>query len=112
MTDATDALLETRRATHGDFTANAANTQATMRLWQKAPRWEDLTDVQLETLHMIAHKVSRAICGNPDEPDHWDDIAGYARLCADRTRDRTARRSREDARALKKMGPQDAAKKK
>jgi hypothetical protein len=25
-------------------------------------------------------KMSRILCGNPNEPDHWRDIAGYATL--------------------------------
>ena len=26
------------------------------------------------------HRVTRIIAGNADEPDHWNDIAGYAVL--------------------------------
>jgi hypothetical protein len=31
---------------------------------------------------MIALKLSRILSGKPDEQDHWDDIAGYARLAS------------------------------
>lgn len=37
-------------------------------------------------LEMIAHKVGRILAGNPHFEDHWADIAGYARLSADRNR--------------------------
>lgn len=84
----TDALLNTRASTHGDYTSNAINTQMTMEVWMKTPNWRHLTFDQKETLHMLAHKVSRALCGNHNEPDHWDDMAGYAKLTADRCRER------------------------
>jgi hypothetical protein len=29
---------------------------------------------------MILMKLARVIAGNPNEPDHWRDIAGYAEL--------------------------------
>lgn len=32
------------------------------------------------------HKVGRILNGNPDLEDSWADIAGYARLAADRVR--------------------------
>jgi hypothetical protein len=31
---------------------------------------------------MIAHKIGRIIAGDPDFRDHWDDLAGYATLIA------------------------------
>lgn len=33
-----------------------------------------------EAMDMILTKVSRIAVGNPMEPDHWKDIAGYATL--------------------------------
>jgi hypothetical protein len=36
--------------------------------------------MQRESLEMNQHKVARILAGNPDEPDHWFDIAGYATL--------------------------------
>lgn len=88
-------LLTTRHSTHGEYLDNSRNTQQTMRLWSKAPNWEKLTDDQKESLHMIGHKVSRILCGDPEEPDHWDDIAGYAKLSADRARRRRAEAPRK-----------------
>lgn len=39
---------------------------------------------QREALEMIAHKIGRIINGDPDYADSWVDIAGYAKLVADR----------------------------
>jgi hypothetical protein len=39
-----------------------------------------LSDQQIEALEMIAHKIGRIIAGDPDFDDHWDDIAGYAKI--------------------------------
>jgi hypothetical protein len=37
-----------------------------------------------ESLDMISNKIARIVNGNPSEPDHWIDIAGYATLIANR----------------------------
>lgn len=39
---------------------------------------------QKEALEMICHKIARIINGDPDYADSWIDIAGYAKLVADR----------------------------
>ena len=39
---------------------------------------------QHEALEMICHKIARIINGDPDYADSWVDIAGYAKLVADR----------------------------
>jgi hypothetical protein len=76
----TDALLADRGKTHGDYSVHANITQNTKDLWRAHTGWERLNKEQRETLDMIAHKVGRALAGNPHFADHWDDIAGYARL--------------------------------
>lgn len=50
----------------------------------QSKNWTELSDVQREALHMILHKVGRICSGNPDIHDHWDDIAGYAKLASER----------------------------
>ena len=77
---AVDDVLVQRRGTHGDFSTNAAVTQGIMRLLATGPSWNLLSDVHVEGLHMIAHKMTRVVCGDPTEPDHFADISGYARL--------------------------------
>jgi hypothetical protein len=48
-----------------------------------APNWHKLAPYQKEAIEMICHKLGRILCGNPDTPDHWLDIAGYATLAHD-----------------------------
>lgn len=80
----TDTLLEERGKTHGEYSEHAAVTQGIMRVLMTGCRWGDLSDIQLETLHMTAHKMGRIVTGDPNHPDHWADIAGYARLVEQR----------------------------
>jgi hypothetical protein len=44
----------------------------------------DLDADQLEALEMICHKIGRIVNGDPNYADSWIDIAGYAKLVADR----------------------------
>lgn len=77
-------ILKERGETHGDFSDNAAYSQQLKRVVESSKNWESLTDVQRESMHMILHKISRICAGNANERDHYDDIAGYAKLAADR----------------------------
>lgn len=79
-----EAILAERGKTHGDFTDNARVMQSLKRIVHAEAGWDKLTDVQREALHMILHKVGRIISGNPNTHDHWDDIAGYAKLASER----------------------------
>ena len=87
MPDKTDALLAERGKTHGDYAVHAKITQTLRSVMHAAPNWSKLSAVQKETLDMNAHKVGRILSGDPDHVDHWDDIAGYARLVGNRLRD-------------------------
>lgn len=73
-------LLVKRDKTHGPFPDQAATTQSLKYLIRHHPKWDDLNDMQRESLEMIAHKIARILAGDPNEPDHWNDIAGYAML--------------------------------
>lgn len=75
-----DALLDERAKTHGEYTGHAEISQRLKAHWKN----HNLTDVQHESLDMIAHKIGRILAGDPDFRDHWNDIAGYAKLAADR----------------------------
>ena len=87
MTDPTDALLDNRGKTHGDFSHHARITQELKEKVREEPGWGKLTDCQCEAIDMILHKIGRILAGNPNHKDHWDDIAGYARLVSDRIND-------------------------
>jgi len=83
-TTAIDALLAERGKRYGSFAGHAAITQDLKLVMQATDRWADLADDQREALEMIAHKIGRILNGDPDYDDSWVDIAGYARLVADR----------------------------
>jgi hypothetical protein len=73
-------ILEERAQTHGPYKEQATWSQNLKRAMRAQDGWDNLTPYQREALDMIAHKISRAIHGNPQEIDHWRDIAGYATL--------------------------------
>lgn len=75
MTDIDDILNE-REKTHGDFSDVAEVAQNIKECFVRS----DTSLMQDEAIDMIANKIARICCGNPNEPDHWRDIAGYAML--------------------------------
>lgn len=81
----TDALLTERGKTHGDYTNHASITQFLKSVMHDTEGWARLSLTQKETLEMIAHKIGRVLAGDPNFKDHWADIAGYAKLQADRS---------------------------
>lgn len=83
MANNIDVLLDEREKTHGDYANHAYITQEIKRVMADSGR-DDLTPMQREALDMIAHKIGRILAGNPNFKDHWDDIAGYARLVSQR----------------------------
>lgn len=80
----TQEILAERQTTHGDFSDNSRISQQLKLIVRSERGYKKLTNVQAEAIDMILHKISRAVAGNPDEPDHWKDISGYATLVADR----------------------------
>lgn len=79
-----DAVLAERGTRYGKFTKHAEVTQQIKCvLFRCCPR-ESLAADQVEALEMIAHKLGRIVNGDPNYADSWVDIAGYAKLVADR----------------------------
>jgi len=78
----TEELLVDRNKTHGSFETNAEISQ-TLKLVLREHQ-DGLSLVQVEAVDMICLKLSRIHSGQSDFRDHWDDIAGYAKLAADR----------------------------
>jgi hypothetical protein len=81
-----DETLNERAQDYGKFKDGAALMQGIKRLLADHARAHDKTfaDDQWEALEMIVHKMARIVNGNPDKVDSWTDIAGYAKLVADR----------------------------
>ena len=83
-TGSTEALLAERSKQHGDFSDHARVSQSLKATMTMTKNWGILTPVMKEALEMIQHKVARILSGDPTHQDHWDDIAGYAKLTSDR----------------------------
>ena len=81
-----DSLNE-RQHTHGDYSENAEINQEVKTFFRGRAGWANLNFAQRDAIDAISGKISRILSGNPHERDHWDDIAGYATLAADRCED-------------------------
>lgn len=79
-----DPLLTTRQSTHGDFAENARVSQIIKEAYRSSPGWEKLTDIERESMDMIALKFSRVLSGKSMECQHWEDVVGYAKLVEER----------------------------
>ena len=77
----TEDILAERANTHGSFHQVAEIAQLIKNVVRDET--QALSCQQQEALDMIASKIARICNGNPDEPDHWRDISGYATLVAD-----------------------------
>lgn len=77
-----DPLLQEREKTHGSFERNASVSQA-LKLIFNDNLIVNTLPAHREALDMIALKLSRILSGQADFKDHWDDIAGYAKLASE-----------------------------
>ena len=78
MSDLNKTLAD-RQKTHGDFQQVAKVAESLMNNIE----FQRLSASQSFAVRMIVGKLARIVCGNPNEPDHWHDIAGYAKLVED-----------------------------
>lgn len=81
-----DAILNARGSRYGNFLDHARITQRLKEVAHGFAAHHGKTfDVdQAEALDMIFHKIGRILNGDPNYADSWIDIAGYAKLVADR----------------------------
>jgi hypothetical protein len=77
-------VLQSRNAVHGDFTDDAALSQALKDVMHVGRNWPVLNPVQREALEQIATKIGRILSGDPNFPDHWRDLQGYPKLVEER----------------------------
>jgi len=84
--DGVDAILTERGGTYGPFKSHAEITQRLKRTAYEFAKERDKSFAldQAEALDMIFHKIGRILNGDPNYADSWIDIAGYAKLVADR----------------------------
>lgn len=78
-------ILAERGLTYGPFLRQAQIENDLMGLFRAYIDWEEmLAPDQRSALHMFAVKIARILNGDPNYPDSWRDIEGYARLVANR----------------------------
>lgn len=88
----TEPPIDERHETHGDYTNTAQVSQHLKNTMRNARNWNRLSCDKKESLDLIMTKVSRIMSGEPNEPDHWLDIEGYAKLARERLGETTAAR--------------------
>ena len=81
-----EKILDAREEQYGSFLQSAHLAVTLKGTMHNAIARADLHlfPDQLLALDMIAVKISRILTGNPSHLDSWLDIAGYAKLVADR----------------------------
>lgn len=77
-----DDLLRDKETTHGNFDDTATVAQTLKAIMRRGRNWESLPNQSKEALELIATKVARILNGDATDAEHWNDIAGYARLRA------------------------------
>jgi hypothetical protein len=82
--DKVDATLTERGKDYGDYPQKAAFIQEVKYFMRSSPSWDDMDPDMRESVDMIATKMGRIAYGDPSHLDSWVDIAGYAKLVADR----------------------------
>lgn len=92
MLQTTEDILAERGKRYGDFDKHAVIAQALKSVMACTPGWQRLASDQREALEMNAHKIGRILNGDPNYADSWEDIAGYAKLVANRLVTQAAKR--------------------
>lgn len=83
-----DQVLQERGTRYGEFAGHAVIAQDIKRQL-RVGNWRDLSPDKKEALDMIAHKIARILNGDPNYADSWVDIAGYAKLVANKLQNET-----------------------
>lgn len=80
-----EPVLDERAKTHGDWPLTAFVAQGIKDAMAAPGTLDRLSMQQKEAVSMIAMKLARIASGDPNCKDHWDDIAGYAKLASKHT---------------------------
>ena len=78
------AVLQQRGLRYGEFKDIANISQQLKSVMYSSTNYSSLPNDMKESLQMIAHKIARILEGDPYYDDSWVDIAGYAKLVANR----------------------------
>lgn len=79
MEQLTETLAK-RGNVHGNFVETSGAYEALTYALENSINWRTMRPEHKRALRMIIEKISRIVGGDPDFPDHWHDIAGYATL--------------------------------
>jgi hypothetical protein len=79
-----DDTIARRGRHYGGFEGNARIAQNIKAAMRDSPNWEDLPPDMKESLELTATKIARILNGDPNWPDSWRDISGYATLIESR----------------------------
>ena len=79
-----DKILKQRHNTYGSFMSQALLTQTFKEVARGSINYSHMAADQKEALDMIFNKIARILNGDPNYADSWVDVAGYAKLVADR----------------------------
>jgi len=91
--DNVEKILEERGSRYGSMEINAMTTQALMRVIKNTPSYDNLSSSHIECIHMIFHKISRMVCGDPMYVDNAVDMEGYSRLLKEYIENKNAKNS-------------------
>lgn len=75
-----DQTLAARAARYGSYPETCRITQEIVTSLNSGCNAAFLSDTQRVSLFMIASKLARIVNGDPNYPDSWHDIGGYAKL--------------------------------
>lgn len=82
-----EPILREREKTHGDFRKTSRIALELKHIFRRELGYNigkgfnpSIDGRRGEALDMIATKLARILSGSEDCKDHWDDIAGYAKL--------------------------------
>lgn len=76
--------LELRGNVYGKYETLATTAQQLKDIVRMGANYDSLSLPMKESVDMICHKIARIVNGGqPQEIDHWHDIAGYAKLIED-----------------------------
>lgn len=75
-----EEILKERGSRYGEFREHARIAQNIKRAMADSPNWATLLPDTRECFEMIAHKIARALNGDPEYMDNITDIIGYAKL--------------------------------
>lgn len=77
-----EATLAERQGQYGCYEDVAHITQEILKAL-RISGYDRMPATHKESMHMIASKMARLVCGDCNHSDSWHDIAGYAKLVED-----------------------------